>query len=207
MKRHNLMMLCSLSVFSLTIQATTQEQDKYDYIPTPLADQKADLVDNDKDGVINARDLCVVTPDGSVIDNDGCEKYIDTSQSMAIRVLFDNNSAVIKPVFQNQIQQMADFLATYPETKIEIEGYASIVGNPDKNLILSQTRADAVRQAIIDNGIDPTRLTIVGFGDTKLEELGSSEFANAMNRKVVASVIGYKGEVEQQWTIFTKIGK
>ncbi|MGV2988966.1 OmpA family protein [Vibrio sp. E150_011] len=207
MKRHNLMMLCSLSVFSLTIQATTQEQDKYDYIPTPLADQKADLVDNDKDGVINARDLCVVTPDGAVIDNDGCEKYIDTSQSMAIRVLFDNNSAVIKPVFQNQIQQMADFLATYPETKIEIEGYASIVGNPDKNLILSQTRADAVRQAIIDNGIDPTRLTIVGFGDTKLEELGSSEFANAMNRKVVASVIGYKGEVEQQWTIFTKIGK
>ncbi|MFA0088214.1 OmpA family protein [Vibrio sp. 10N.261.51.F12] len=207
MKRHNLMMLCSLSVFSLTIQATTQEQDKYDYIPTPLADQKADLVDDDKDGVINARDLCVVTPDGSVIDNDGCEKYIDTSQSMAIRVLFDNNSAVIKPVFQNQIQQMADFLATYPETKIEIEGYASIIGNPDKNLILSQTRADAVRQAIIDNGIDPTRLTIIGFGDTKLEELGSSEFANAMNRKVVASVIGYKGEVEQQWTIFTKIGK
>ncbi|MCL9776707.1 OmpA family protein [Vibrio methylphosphonaticus] len=205
MKLRNLLSLCSLVAFSVT--ATTHDQDEYDYIPVPLADQKADLIDNDSDGVINARDLCVITPEGSVIDNDGCEKYIDTTQSMAIRVLFDNNSTEIKSVFQRQIRQMAAFLNAYPETTIEIQGYASIVGNPEKNLVLSQNRADAVRQAIINNGISPDRLTIVGFGDTKPEELGSNEFSHAMNRKVVASVVGYKGEVEKQWTIFTKIDK
>ncbi|MCW8344466.1 OmpA family protein [Vibrio sp. ZSDZ65] len=207
MKLQNLLLLCSLVAFSATSTATTHAQDEYDYIPTPLADQKADLIDDDSDGVINARDLCVVTPNGSVIDNDGCEKHIDTTQSMAIRVLFDNNSTTIKSVFQNQIRQMADFLKAYPDTTIEIQGYASIVGNPEKNLVLSQNRADAVRQAIINNGISPNRLTIVGFGDTKPEELGSNEFSHAMNRKVVASVVGYKGEVEKQWTIFTKIDK
>ncbi|MGF1747774.1 MULTISPECIES: OmpA family protein [Vibrio] len=207
MKLQNLLLLCSLVAFSATSTATTRDQDEYDYIPTPLADQKADLIDDDSDGVINARDLCVVTPNGSVIDNDGCEKHIDTTQSMAIRVLFDNNSTIIKSVFQNQIRQMADFLKAYPDTTIEIQGYASIVGNPEKNLVLSQNRADVVRQAIINNGIAPDRLTIIGFGDTKPEELGNNEFSHAMNRKVVASVVGYKGEVEKQWTIFTKIDK
>ncbi|SEG22747.1 OmpA family protein [Vibrio hangzhouensis] len=207
MKLQTKLLLCGLVALPLFASATTQEEDKYEYRATPLAEQKADLLDDDGDGVINARDLCIVTPEGAALDNDGCERYVDTSQTMALRILFDNNSTYIKPVFQNQIREMADFLTTYPETSIEIEGYASIVGNPDKNLVLSKNRAEVVRQEIIKNGISPNRLTIIGFGETKPEELGNSEFAHAMNRKVVASVVGYKGEVEMEWTIFTKIGK
>ncbi len=199
--------ICGLMMMPLMASSTTKEEDKYDYIPTPVADQKADLLDDDSDGVINARDLCVTTPQGSALDNDGCEEYHDISNTLALRILFDNNSTFIKPVFQNQISEMADFLKEYPETSIEIQGFASIVGNADKNMLLSQNRADVVRQAIISNGIDPNRLTIVGFGETKPEELGNTEFAHAMNRKVVASVVGYKGEVKMEWTIFTKIGK
>lgn len=186
MKLQRTLIVCGLMMAPLMASATKQEDDKYDYIPTPVADQKADLIDDDGDGVINARDLCVATPQGASLDNDGCEEYLDISNTLALRILFDNNSTYIKPVFQNQISEMADFLKEYPDTTIEIQGFASIVGNADKNLILSQNRADVVRQAIINNGIDPSRLTIVGFGDTKPEELGNTEFAHAMNRKVVA---------------------
>lgn len=207
MKLQTKLLLCGLVALPLFASATTQKEDKYEYRATPLAEQKADLLDDDGDGVINARDLCIVTPEGAALDNDGCERYVDTSQTMALRILFDNNSTYIKPVFQNQIREMANFLTTYPETSIEIEGYASIVGDPDKNLVLSKNRAEVVRQEIIKNGISPSRLTIIGFGETKPEELGNTEFAHAMNRKVVASVVGYKGEVEMEWTIFTKIGK
>ncbi|GMQ46471.1 OmpA family protein [Vibrio sp. 10N] len=208
MKLQRKLLICGLMVMPLAaVQASTKENDKYDYIPTPIADQKADLLDDDGDGVINARDLCITTPQGSALDNDGCERYLDVSNTLALRILFDNNSTFIKPVFQNQITEMAKFLKEYPETSIEIQGFASIVGNADKNMVLSQNRADVVRQAIINNGIDPNRLSIVGFGETKPEELGDSEFAHAMNRKVVASVVGYKGEVDKEWTIFTKIGK
>lgn len=207
MKLQRTLIVCGLMVMPLMTSATTKEEDKYDYIPTPVADQKADLIDDDGDGVINARDLCIATPQGSELDNDGCERYLDVSNSLALRILFDNNSTYIKPVFQNQISEMADFLKEYPDTSIEIQGFASIVGNSDKNMVLSQNRAEVVRQAIINNGIAPDRLTIVGFGDTQPEELGNSEFAHAMNRKVVASVVGYKGEVKMEWNIFTKIGK
>lgn len=207
MKLQRKLLICGLMVLPLAAVASNEENDEYEYIPTPVADQKADLIDDDGDGVINARDLCITTPQGAALDNDGCEEYIDVSNTLALRILFDNNSTFIKPVFQTQISEMADFLKEYPETSIEIQGFASIVGNTDKNMVLSQNRADVVRQAIINNGIDPSRLTIVGFGDTQPEELGDSEFAHAMNRKVVASVVGYKGEVKIEWTIFTKIGK
>ncbi|MGR5094789.1 OmpA family protein [Vibrio maritimus] len=207
MKLQSKLIICGLMVAPLVAVATTPEEDKYDYRPTPVADQKADLLDDDGDGVINARDLCITTPQGAELDNDGCEQYIDVSNSLALRILFDNNSTFIKPVFQNQISEMAAFLNEYPETSIEIQGFASIVGNEDKNMVLSQNRAEVVRQAIISNGVDPNRLTIIGFGETKPEELGNTEFAHAMNRKVVASVVGYKGEVDMEWTIFTKIGK
>lgn len=183
------------------------ENDEYDYIPVPLADQRFDLLDDDVDGVINARDLCVTTPLGSELDNDGCERYIDTSQTMALRILFDNNSTVIKPVFQNQIFKMAQFLKAYPNTSIEIEGYASALGDEESNLLLSENRAKVVRQALLNYGIPGDRLTIIGFGETQPEVPGDSEFAYAMNRKVVASVVGFRGEVVQEWTIFDKIPK
>ncbi|MGX9520476.1 OmpA family protein [Vibrio mediterranei] len=207
MKLQTKLLLCGLVSLPLFASATTPENDKYDYIAIPLADQKADLIDDDGDGVINARDLCIATPEGAALDNDGCEQYVDVSNTMALRILFDNASTYIKPVFQTQISQMADFLKEYPDTTIEIQGYASVVGNPEKNLVLSKNRAEVVREAIINNGIAPERLTIVGYGDTQPEELGDTEFAHAMNRKVVASVVGYKGEVEKEWTIFTTIGK
>ncbi|GAL21210.1 hypothetical protein JCM19235_485 [Vibrio maritimus] len=161
MKLQRTLIVCGLMVMPLMTSATTKEEDKYDYIPTPVADQKADLIDDDGDGVINARDLCIATPQGSELDNDGCERYLDVSNSLALRILFDNNSTYIKPVFQNQISEMADFLKEYPDTSIEIQGFASIVGNSDKNMVLSQNRAEVVRQAIINNGIAPDRLTIV----------------------------------------------
>ncbi|MFC5077672.1 Outer membrane porin F precursor [Vibrio thalassae] len=207
MKLQTKLLICSLVSLPSIALETVSESDKYDYIPTPLAVQKADLIDDDGDGVINARDLCIATPEGAALDNDGCEQYVDVSNTMALRILFDNASSYIKPVFQTQMSQMADFLKEYPDTKIEIQGYASAVGNPEKNLVLSKNRAEVVRETIIGHGIAPERLTIVGYGDTRPEEIGDTEFAHAMNRKVVASVVGYKGEVEKEWTIFTTIGK
>ncbi|WP_237485523.1 OmpA family protein [Vibrio hippocampi] len=192
-------------LFSQATFAAYDENDEYDYIPVPLADQSFDLLDDDVDGVINARDLCAATPRGSELDNDGCEAYIDTSQSMALRILFDNNSTVIKPVFQNQIAEMARFLQEYPSTSIEIEGYASALGDQESNLVLSENRAKAVRQALINYGISADRLAIIGFGETKPEVQGDSPFAYAVNRKVVASVIGFRGEVGKEWTIFDVI--
>ncbi|MCJ2376644.1 OmpA family protein [Vibrio sp. ZSDZ34] len=207
MKNILLLTALSVSVASFLVSATTKEEDQYAYIDTPVKEQPSDLLDDDSDGVINARDLCTTTPEGSELDNDGCEYFIDSAQTLGLRILFTNNSYFINPVFKTQISNMASFLDEFPETSIELQGFASKVGQADKNLILSENRANAVRSELLKNGVEENRVTIVGFGDTVLDEKGSDEFSHAMNRKVVATVIGYKGEVKKEWTIFTKIGK
>ncbi|MBL4288511.1 OmpA family protein [Vibrio fluvialis] len=181
--------------------------DVYDYITTPVANQVDDLLDDDNDGVINARDKCPDTPSASKIDNDGCGESIKSSHLQQLHILFANDSSDIPPVFLNQIRQMADFLRLYPETSIELQGYASKVGKPEYNLALSKQRSEAVRLQLVRFGVMPKRIRIVGFGDTVLAVEGEDQVSHARNRRVTASVVGFKGEVVKEWTVFTTLPK
>ncbi len=205
-----ILLLTSVSVYAdenaaVTDSTETKNSDVYDYITTPTADQIYDLQDDDNDGVVNARDLCPGTPAQARIDNDGCGTYSNSSEEKKLHILFSNNSYSINPIFSSQISEMAKFLKEYPSTSIELRGYASKVGNPKKNLILSKQRARAVESQLIDNGISANRIKIIGYGDTNLAQLGNDPIANAKNRRVTASVIGYKGEISKRWSIFTTL--
>ena len=187
---------------TLIISATSYADDEY--ITTPLATQINDLQDDDRDGVINARDLCPDTPLRSDIDNDGCGTYIKTEEQLQLRILFANDSADINPVFRGQIRSMSEFLKQYPSTSIELQGYASKVGSAEYNLALSKKRAYNVENTLISYGISQSRIRIVGFGDTNVAESGDDEVSHAMNRKVIATVVGHKGSIKEEWSIFTK---
>ncbi|WP_100752359.1 OmpA family protein [Vibrio salilacus] len=199
--------LLSLLVTTALIASPVIAADSYDYIETPIPNQIDDLLDEDKDGVINARDLCPQTPTIAEVDNDGCATYIKTQQQMDLHILFANDSAQIQPAFLAQIREMSAFLDTYPSTSIELRGYASKIGNSQYNLALSERRAQAVEDALLSNGVASQRVRIIGFGDAALEAYGDDEISHARNRKVVATVIGHKGSVKEQWTIFTTIEK
>jgi outer membrane protein OmpA-like peptidoglycan-associated protein len=165
------------------------------------------LQDDDNDGVINARDLCPGTPVGAEIDNDGCGSYFESSEQKQLHILFANNSTEINPAFLNQIRQMASFLKRYETTTIQLQGYASKTGNAEHNLMLSKERAANVRRALISNGITPSRINIVGYGDSASGGINQDNISHALNRKVVASVAGFKGHIKEEWHIFTKIEK
>lgn len=199
--------LLTLVIAATVFTAPLKAEDAYEYKETPKPNQVDDLLDEDKDGVINARDLCPQTPAKADIDNDGCGTYIKTEEEMNLHILFQNDSSVIQPMFLAQIREMSDFLEAYPSTSIELQGYASKVGKAEYNQKLSERRAEAVQAALLDNGVASSRVRIVGFGDTRLDELGDDEVSHAMNRKVVATVIGHKGNVKEEWSIFTKIEK
>ncbi|ENM5845213.1 OmpA family protein [Vibrio mimicus] len=195
----------SSSSFANQGEYRQHEGDEYDYRPTPLANQVADLKDDDNDGVINARDLCPDTPRGSEIDNDGCGTFIKSSQMQQLHILFANDSSVIEPAFLTQIRQMAEFLQGYPSTSIELQGYASKVGRAEYNLALSKQRSETVRDQLIRYGVAPNRVNIVGYGDSVLVAEGEDDISHARNRRVTATVVGYKGEVVKEWTIFTTL--
>ncbi len=192
---------------SLTLANTVNAEEVYEYIDTPLTVQVNDLQDDDDDGVINARDLCANTVPGAEINNDGCESYAQSQEKLQLRILFANDSDEINPIFSNQIEDMAAFLATYPTTSIELKGYASKTGEDQYNVALSERRAKAVFDKLILTGVEQSRVKIVGYGNTQLESESETEVGHALNRRVVATVVGYRGEVKSRWTIFTKLEK
>ncbi len=197
-----LAMLVGLAFTSLTFSA-----EEYGYIKTPEASQVADLQDDDQDGVVNARDICPDTPNSSHVDNDGCGELRRKQDERQLKILFANDSFEINPVFANQIQTMADFLKRYKTASIEIQGYTSKVGSDEYNLELSKRRAEAVEQKLISYDIEPNRVRIIGYGESRLERLGDDPVAHAINRKVTATVVGLQEKVIEEWTIFSTLKK
>ncbi|MFH4357056.1 OmpA family protein [Vibrio diabolicus] len=198
--KKNLLITLALIIIS---HHSAYAKDELAYIPIPKANQIADLNDLDQDGVINARDLCAGTPIGAEVDNDGCETYLHKEEQYQLKILFDNDSALINQIFKNKIDELAAFLKKYPTTSIEIQGYASKVGRAEYNLNLSRHRAENVRDLLIEKGIPGDRLAIIAFGDTQLAEPGMDRVSHALNRRVTATVVGQQGMVKDEWTIFT----
>ena len=126
---------------------------------------------------------------------------------MQLRVLFTNNSAVVNPLFSQQLNELSNFLKEYPKTSIELHGYASKTGSSAYNLALSKRRAQSVKNVLVKNGITSNRVTFIGYGDTDLVSTGDDEASQALNRRVTATVVGFKGEPKKEWTIFTTLPK
>lgn len=175
------------------------------YIEIPVPNQIADLRDEDSDGVINARDLCSGTIIGSKIDNDGCPTEEVLKNNAGVHVLYDNDSYEIKNEFLNQIENLSDFLKKYPETSVEIKGYASKVGSENYNMSLSFRRAEVVKLKLLTFGVPNEQVRIIGFGDSQLEIDGQDEQSHARNRRVVANVVGYDKGFIKEWTIYTRL--
>jgi OOP family OmpA-OmpF porin len=113
--------------------------------------------------------------------------------SLTIDVLFDTAKAVVKPAYDAEIKKVADFMNTYTGAKAEIEGHTDSAGNAAYNQTLSQQRADAVRQYLIDKyHIDAARLTAKGYGPTQPIADNKTKEGRAKNRRVVATLTATK---------------
>lgn len=142
--------------------------------------------DQDKDGVMDAQDNCANTPMEDKVDANGCSLFTEEQHSVNLRVLFANNSSVISNPNDSQFQEFADFMSRYPNTDTVVEGHASAPGEDAYNMRLSQERANAVRALLINKyGVDGSRLTAKGFGETQLLDPSNTAQANKVNRRSV----------------------
>ena len=104
-------------------------------------------------------------------------------------IQFEYNSSALTEDSQSGIQMLTDFLKRNPDLKVELAGHTDNVGSESYNQKLSADRANVVRKALIDNGIDETRLTAKGYGATKPIVPNDSEEHRAMNRRTEMIVI------------------
>ena len=103
-------------------------------------------------------------------------------------VKFDFDKAVVKPNSYGDVKNLADFMAQYPATNVEVAGHTDSVGPDAYNQKLSQRRADAVKQVLVKDGVAPNRVTAVGYGESRPVADNATEAGRAVNRRVEASV-------------------
>ncbi|MFJ4134694.1 OmpA family protein, partial [Pseudomonas cyclaminis] len=86
------------------------------------------------------------------------------------------------------VKNLDDFMAQYPATNVEVAGHTDSVGPDAYNQKLSQRRADAVKQVLVKDGVAPSRVTAVGYGESRPVADNATEAGRAVNRRVEASV-------------------
>ena len=148
------------------------------------------LKDSDHDGVIDARDICSNTPQGSDIDNSGCPLTKLTSFSFSFDVKFKIGQYKLASEFHKKLEDLAIYLQHTPNTLILIEGYTDNIGAENYNLTLSQKRAESVANALISTfSIAANRIKTFGYGQNHPIESNSTETGRKANRRVSGEIV------------------
>ena len=104
-------------------------------------------------------------------------------------IQFEYNSSALTVDSQTGVEMLTEFLRRNPDLKVELAGHTDNVGSENYNTKLSADRAEVVRQALIDNGIEANRLSSKGYGATKPLVPNDSEEHRAINRRTEMVVV------------------
>jgi outer membrane protein OmpA-like peptidoglycan-associated protein len=104
-------------------------------------------------------------------------------------ILFDYNRADLKPVAQQNLTELAAILTKYEDTNILIEGHTDSDGAEDYNLELSRRRAQSVANHLGGVGVDPTRFTMMGYGEVQPVASNATPDGKALNRRVEVAIM------------------
>lgn len=97
---------------------------------------------------------------------------------------FDTNSSSVKAGGYSELERVAGVLNKYPHTTIQVAGHTDTTGDAGYNQQLSEKRAQAVKNVLVQNGVQDMRIRAIGYGETR--PISSS---NAQNRRVEIVIV------------------
>jgi outer membrane protein OmpA-like peptidoglycan-associated protein len=179
--------------------------DNEDLCPTiPGSVQFHGCPDTDNDGVPDNIDQCPNIPGPA--SNHGCPIETKAKQDKAAEMKmpgakqkieraaqaleFESGKAVIKKTSLNSLNEVVKVLKENPDSYMTIDGYTDNVGSPEKNIHLSEARADAVKTYFVKHGINAGRLISTGHGETNPIAPNTTTEGRAKNRRVVMEMKG-----------------
>ena len=162
--------------------------------------------DSDGDGIPDYADICMDTPKGVRVNQDGCaerskiaslnnhqetnhQKINGADRRKQIpgeikNILFDFDQIEIKPQYYSVLDDVAVMLSRNPKAKVEIQGHADNIGSAEYNRTLSEKRARTVKNYFVRKGVEKNRLFPVGYGFTISKASNEDESGRALNRRV-----------------------
>ena len=111
--------------------------------------------------------------------------------NMPSNITFEVDKSNVKPNFVDVLGSVALVLKEYKSTMIEVAGHTDSTGSDSYNQMLSQQRAQAVSNVLIDDGVQPVRIDTVGYGETRPIASNSTPEGRAQNRRVELTLLPY----------------
>lgn len=139
-------------------------------------------MDDDNDGVVNRLDQCPNTISGAKVDTVGCMTLVN------LNINFDTNSAVVKEQYHQRIVNFANVMKNNTKLNATIEAHTDSVGSAKYNQSLSEKRAASTVEVLKSLNVDASRLTAVGYGETKPAASNMNKEGRALNRRVNAVI-------------------
>ncbi|MFH1131945.1 MAG: OmpA family protein [Pseudomonadota bacterium] len=163
--------------------------------------------DNDGDGVPDKTDKCPDKPEtiNGYKDDDGCpdkgeEHVVIKEQKIVItkQIFFATDTAKIMRISHGILNEIALTLNANPQIKsLRVEGHTDSSGKAGHNRQLSQERAEAVRDFLVQAGVDAGRLFAAGFGSERPVKDNRTARGRAANRRVEFTILGHKPTEKQ----------
>ncbi len=169
----------------------TDKSDKCPTVKGPSENGGCPWPDTDGDGVLDKDDRC---PDvKGTAANNGCpeitEEQIKKLNAYAKTILFNSGKSTFKQETFPVLQAITEILKEFPGSRFMIEGHTDSDGSNALNQTLSENRAAAVRNYLIENGIAADRLQSAGYGETKPIDTNKTAKGKANNRRVEVKLI------------------
>lgn len=125
------------------------------------------------------------------------EPVLEKEVRIELEVLFDTDKHFIKPQFEHEVAEVAEFMTAYPTTTAVIEGHTDSRAPAGYNQKLSERRANAVKAMLVSKfGINPSRLDSIGYGESRPRAPNDTPANLQKNRRVIA-VINERVRIDQ----------
>lgn len=146
-----------------------------------------------RDEALRDKEAALMERENALAKADALRKELEDLQAMKTErgmvitlgdVLFSFGKTDLLPGAMNTIDKLAKFLAEYPNKTVLIEGHTDNIGSEEYNQNLSEQRALAVKSALIQVGVDASRIDTVGLGESSPITDNSTEAGRLKNRRV-----------------------
>jgi outer membrane protein OmpA-like peptidoglycan-associated protein len=108
-------------------------------------------------------------------------------------ILFDFNSAALRTESRQTLRDLAANFRNYPDEQVTVEGHTDSVGTPSYNQTLSDQRASSVSSYLIDEGVPSSRITSIGYGETRPKASNDTPEGRQVNRRVEIHIRATQG--------------